>query len=482
MANQPDSFAWNLRRVPETTVIDGESVPHPGRHCAVFVVHGMGDQSWTETSAALRSGFEDALEDIRDWQKKHLGVDRANAGQVPPPFTYEGYWANYADLEATFPDDWRLLNDRERKFFQKLWDRRAFSAGRTYLWILRQQFRLVLDPEVVKQVRPVVRLLYWPLQIIVPAALTLTLIRAPKILTRILADVRLYANPQGMAEEAIVQRIDYRVGTEFLRLIGLGWDFRPLPEAEQASASGARFVFRRVVWVAHSLGTVVSYNVLSDLFRIAAELEQSGDSNQKEGVARFRKSLGRFITMGSPLNKFAALFPKAVRPWPTMGGDKIDRTRLLESGDRPAGPQAGQGNTTSAAADAREWWVNFYHVLDPVSGSLYDPLVCGPVPPVNIHTNWRSSALLPGVAHTSYWSATRVTRFILARTYGRTYLQDQSIRRQSFLKQTWFAVVGYCVWAFLMFGGVVALFWFRAEIRQGLWSALKTAGTFLIGG
>ena len=203
-------------------------------------------------------------------------------------------------------------------------------------------------------------------------------------------------------------------------------------------------------------------------------MERSGDDAQKQGVCKFRNSLCRFVTMGSPLNKFAALFANALRPWHTH-----DRPTLLVGGDKTTGCPA--GNPDEKESDPREWWINFYHVLDPVSGALYYPLICGATMPVNIHTNWRSSALLPGLAHSSYWNATRVTRFILARTYGRAYLPDQGIERQSFEQQTWFAIVGYLVWAVLMFGGVVSLFIFRFEILHALWNALKFITRFLIG-
>src|SRR6266850_5047586 len=132
-AYEPDSYGWNLRRVPTMALINGQPEPNPARHCAVFVVHGMGEQLWTETSASLRSGFEDALEIIRQWQADHLEAGKATAGQVPPPFTYEGYWANYTDLEKTFSEDWQRFNEREQKFFQHLWDTRTYSVMRTYV-------------------------------------------------------------------------------------------------------------------------------------------------------------------------------------------------------------------------------------------------------------------------------------------------------------------------------------------------------------
>ncbi len=70
-AYEHDYYPWHLRRVPESITVDGHSIDHPGRTSAIFVVHGIGDQAWTDTSALLRSGMEDALAAIRKWQHKH---------------------------------------------------------------------------------------------------------------------------------------------------------------------------------------------------------------------------------------------------------------------------------------------------------------------------------------------------------------------------------------------------------------------------
>jgi hypothetical protein len=45
-AYELNSFPWNLLRVPKSVNINGRVVPYPGRNCAVFVVHGMGEQQW----------------------------------------------------------------------------------------------------------------------------------------------------------------------------------------------------------------------------------------------------------------------------------------------------------------------------------------------------------------------------------------------------------------------------------------------------
>ncbi len=431
-----DRFWWNLHRVPPTLELDGKTVPHPGRTCAIFVVHGIGEQKWTQTAATLRSGFEDALDAVDRWQARK-GVGGTRAQEIPPPHVHEGFWANYALLQETFPEDWKRFSDDEARFFGELWKIRVVSPLRTYAWLLRQQVRL-LDPRVFLK-NPLAWLLYIPLQLVSFFLLTAALIRHPRLLTAYLRDARLYLDPRGNIERAIVQRIDWQIGQAFLHMVGLDWQFRPLPPAERMKVSGEEVAFDRVVWVAHSLGTVISYNVLSDLFHKADEVAASGDEEQRQGVARFRACLRRFISLGSPLDKVAFLFKDSLRPWPQK-----DRSELLTGGDA----------TARGSEELREWWINFYHVLDPVSGALSAQLICGKRPPGNLHM---ASGVIPGWAHVAYWTDLRTLRFILGRTYGKEYLHDRQVRPWPAWRLTILAFVGYLVWAGLLCGGAYVI-------------------------
>jgi hypothetical protein len=190
--------------------------------------------------------------------------------------------------------------------------------------------------------------------------------------------------------------------------------------------------------------------VLSDLFARASDLESSGDDLQKEGVQRFRSSLRRFVTMGSPLDKIAFLFgADALRPW--TEADRLcfwDHSRFE---DVKARIQSGKNNI--------DWWVNFYHVLDPISGALSNKDVCAGRPPRNFHTSfWR----LPGLAHISYWGDTLPLRYILGRIFRRKFLRDKPFRPQKAILLTLYAIVGYFVWAGVIVGAVyliVKYFW-----------------------
>jgi hypothetical protein len=411
------SYPWHINLVPEFIEVDDKNYPHPARDSAIFLVHGIGQQNQMQTAAHLRSGFEDALSKIIRWQVKN-GVKRISDDlYLPPPFIREGYWADYQDIEVTFKEDWDNFGNEDRDYFKNIWKIRILSLFRTYSWFLLQQIRL-LHPRVIKDVKIWAWLTYWPLQITSLFGLTLALVRFPKIVSGFLADVRLYLRPRGITERTIVERIDFRVRKKFMQMIGLDWDFRPLRnDNELIHASGTPLKFKHIIWVAHSLGTVISYNVLSDLFHDALELEKKSekkgeiDEEQLKGISIFKGSLFRFITLGSPLDKVAYLFAKsALRPWPD-----VPRQNLLENGEGEI---------------KKEWWVNFYHVFDPVSGSLESPLICGNEPPINEHIGLFGLKYLPGLAHLAYWKDLDTLRFILGRTYGRNVLQDKIPKRK----------------------------------------------------
>jgi hypothetical protein len=460
--------------VPETWTVEECDERHPARRCAIFAVHGIGRQERTVTGSGLRSGFEDALEEILDWQKRSLPSGRApaSAETLPAPFVLEGYWADYPDLEATFPADWARFHELEREFFRRLWQRHTSSTWRTARWLVAHQLRL-LDPRVIPEMGWSAWLLYIPLQVVAASAIGLALFRRPHVVSQVIADVRLYCSPRGAIERAIAQRIDFRLGETFLRLIGLDWDFRPLPDDRRLIACGAAIQFDRVTWVAHSLGTVISYNVLSDLFHRADELEREGDAEQRRGVARFRASLARFVTLGSPLDKIAFLFGETtLRPWP-----RGDRAAWLEGGEPRPGRDRRAGDRASdepPPAEDREWWVNFYHVLDPVSEPLDSELLCGGRPPLNLHLR---SGLLPGLAHLAYWRDQRCLRFIMARTYGTRYLRDQDYHPWPRGLKMLVAGLSYLLWTVVLLGGFAAAVWvvwtWGPELLRTLLGAIK---------
>jgi len=403
-----DLYQWHLGRIPPK---NSTGASNPAYTNGIFVVHGMGKQSWAETAAQLRDGFENVLEEIL--AKNH--GNPISAEEIPPPFILEGFWADFDNLKKSFPHDWENLEKGKRKFFSEVWKSRIYSLFRTIGWLEKQLLRLVFNPQLFKAKRIHAWIIYVFLQIIVPVLTVILAVFFPKIITQVIGDLRMYFSPKGIVERAIVQRIDRRVGSAYLKMIGLDWDFIPLSSDAKLKRNGKPFEFEQVIWIAHSLGSVVSYNVLSDLFFRSGQLLKSKNAVQRKGAKKFRDSIRRFVTFGSPLDKIAVLFGTTVlRPW--------------QSGV-PELPE--------------KWWMNFYHVLDPVSGPLSHPLL-GPAPaPVNHHIAFPA---LPGLAHVVYWKDKSMLRYLLSRLYGKAILNVPSLTPRSERAIKIFAVAGYFIW------------------------------------
>ena len=173
---------------------------------------------------------------------------------------------------------------------------------------------------------------------------------------------------------------------------------------------------------------------MSDLLHRAAEIERTELSpqlpeesrnriaTQQEGVRKFRGALRQFITMGSPLEKAAFLFGTSLRDWPA----------------HQRGPDYEPFQ-----------WVNFHHLLDPVSGKLKNERLCGQSRPHNLHLR---SGLIPGVAHVRYWKDKWVLRYVLSRTYGKEVLYDQDYAQLPLVVRGLIGFGAYVVWAALLGG------------------------------
>ncbi len=488
-----EDYGWHYGKIPEKLKVEGKEIEHPGRKCAIFLVHGIGTQTRTETAAQLRSGFEDAFAKISNWQKKNNIKGVPNTRNLPPPYIKEAYWANYANVEETFPDDVKKFSDNEKKFFIKLWTKRLSSAFRTYFWFLGQQLRL-LNPSVICKVGFFAWLTYFPFQLISFVILTISLIRHPKIISDYLTDVRLYLKPRGIVERTIVKNIDYNVGKTFLQLIGLDWDFRTLHGKHRKYVLDQPIEFKRIIWVAHSLGTVISYNVLSDLFHRAQKIEIGNFSKeQKDNIRVFKRSLKRFVTLGSPIDKVAFLFYKSsLRRWPRMLREEmlfrneiIDAYFDIETMKKKAIKEAAEKKIEKEQSFKKdediclndydknlgeEWWYNFYHVFDPVSGALNsdllfkrrkpkskkdsnakdedDPFIYQP--PVNLHIKILKCPLW---AHVLYWTDSRSLGYILASAYG-SFVNTKPCKPYSSLTLTILAIISKLA-VFGIAGGII---------------------------
>jgi pimeloyl-ACP methyl ester carboxylesterase len=351
---------------------------------AIYVVHGMGSQSSQGTSAAFRTQLDAVLAELK-------------AEGLPLPYIHEGYWANYDDLAAFLPKQWERLSADERDFYAEMWQGRAHALAPTVGWFLGKAFSL-FGNKIKAGLKT--RLLYVGTAIVFPFVLLLLALRYRTLVTEVLADVRLYCAPKSSVERAMVAAIDEKVETEFLRLIGLNRELQTLPEADHVQLGGRAMTFDRVIWVAHSLGTVVSYNAVS-------RLGQRARASGPQGQPVFQK-LTRFITIGSPLDKIAHFEPSAL------------------AGSIPNEFWADATVSATQAQPPRNWWVNFFNHLDPVSGSL-DGAYLGQSLPTNVHVSWGWNLnSIPGAAHIAYWKDHAVLRYVLSRLHGQQVVKAKT--------------------------------------------------------
>lgn len=423
-----EEFPWRFEQMPAT--VGSPPAPNAMRDAAIFVVHGIGDQAPVETAIQFRHGIEDAIDDLireaADAQSRT--ALRGGAGVLYVPYVAEGYWGDYHHFEASFAGVASALAPGERRFFAQLWAERSGWPSAAAWWFFKQTGRLLLPRPERKMPVPAGSVLEnatakrraslrrglerglisaGVMVISLPSLLALYLWpRGRRVLATVLGDVRFYLEPRGVAERAAVQHIDRRVGEQFLRLLGLDWEFRDLPHKDLLRIGGRPHRFQYVTWLAHSLGTVISYNVVSDLlwrmeafeqeFAAAAAASRALTPEQQQrqrNVGRVRAGLHRFFTIGSPLGKVGHLYPDALRPWPARQAQML----LLDRNGQP-----------------RHWWVNFFHVWDPVSGVAENNPECAAAQ--SVHK--RSLLGVPGFAHVRYWRDAETVKYVVTRAYG----------------------------------------------------------------
>lgn len=391
-ADQPDVI-WRMEQLDPSS---------PVRQSAVFVVHGMGAHQSGATAVSLRYGFEDAVTELR--RVPSVSAD------IQGTYILEGYWGDFPEVARSFSGAWESFSEGEKNFFARLWKSRSVSAVRAAAWFGRQALRL--PRQVLHFKSDVPGQVGWPyrlsrclmyLLVVLLTWLSLALLlltrRGRSVLANVLGDVRMYLQPRGAVEKAIVQNIDRHVTQRFLRLLGLDWDFQPLSWNDKLRVGGRPREFERVTWVAHSLGTVVSYNALSALFErcrtFREQADREGDAGLRAAVERVEKGLHRFITIGSPLQKIAVLFRASLQPWPRAFVEAFLRRKF---------PPPEQKN----------WWVNFYDILDPVSGVLRQTDFF-----FAAKTEHTPSRLpIPGWAHIHYWRTLFIAKYILSETHS----------------------------------------------------------------
>ena len=366
-------YQWRYGRIPGEIKKDGVSMKSPFLETGVFIVHGIGDQEDADSAVSMRLGVEDALQKI---ELKNWSDEGRDQWILPAPYLYDGYWAKYTDLE-TFADDLQddlaVLTERQAHFFRRAWAKRASGWWRSYRWMIKQGWKLVLSSEEWQETLfygflTILLVLFLPLTGLIPAA--------RNFLRDYISDARLYLEPKGDFELEMVQLIDRRVGRAFLRMLGLDWDFRTLDKYKGLVVNGQPKTFDRVVWVAHSLGTVISYNVIGDILNKCQSIRD--DFNGKKltkkqnellkNIGVVEEGIARFITFGSPLDKVLLLYQRAA---PSVAASNGTHRVLRRWPDGFLSRANGKLNEAAGTGDRNlAWWINFFYISDPISGRL----------------------------------------------------------------------------------------------------------------
>lgn len=439
---QPDRvYQWYFQAIPEKISVNGNDRNNPFRAHAIYVVHGMGEQHFTDTAASLRIALEDAVPyvDPENWQP-----GAPNYWVVPQPFVYDGYWGNYPNIDEVAAELWHKFSDREREFFGRVWRGRAVNFDATWKWFAKNSFSLIGKA-------PWLAKLYYAFlfpQLLAGIAAMRFNSATRGFVTGYLNDVRLYVEPQGDMEHAIAQRIEFTVGKEFLRLLGTDYNFQDLKKTEWVTIGGTPHRFDRITWLAHSLGTVVSYKVIGDLLRRCLEERLKHAPNPPPpNVERVEGSLQVFVTMGSPLDKFRFLYGDQglLRDWPSEyhpGGDHS----LWSRPNRP-----------------ENFWHNFYYTADPVSGHLNSFTCQHDNNTVNLVRNFHTRGPKPlGWAHVVYWNDRRLLTLLMNLAFGPTYVKPwpAAEKPRSKMVQSIQRIVAFSAYLFLIPLAFVALIWF----------------------
>jgi hypothetical protein len=184
---------------------------------------------------------------------------------------------------------------------------------------------------------------------------------------------------------------------------------------------------------------------MSDLFERADYFAVNGDAEQQEGVNKFWNSLQRFITIGSPLDKIEVLFGREVlRPWPE---------RMFKSDKKTINEKDNMLRTFLP-----NWWINYFHFLDPVSGALSQEDICPQnQKPNNFHLN--KFFYMPGLAHIKYWKDKTVLTYLLSRFFGKERIEFPRKESMSATLLTWFAIAGYFTWLCIILIPIALVLW-----------------------
>lgn len=425
-------YKWRWKQIPA-----GDEL----RNRSIFVVHGIGEQVDNETAVRLRNTVEEVVDDVH----------RMNGEVTPTPFICDAYWGDYAHFKKLAKKEFKELKGRQRKFFVALWKSRTQGPLKSWWWMARVGTRLIFTRDVMMYIA------------LIPSAVlgSLVLLARPgfrRLFDAYVSDARVYLDPSGPMEKDFARRIDRYVAEQFLRQLGTNWDLDDLDEGKWRLVSGEPHRFTEIVWVAHSLGTVISYNAISEILHRCKWARENG-TGSREVVQRVEWGLHGFVTLGSPLDKIIHLYQdrEKVRRLVKQGSHDRDaaareNTTVLKPWPEEYLPEgewslwrhkdrnAGQFLPLDPE-DRRPFWTNYHDVADPISGALER---FGKAAVVNRHP---TGIHLPMKAHLDYMTNRKLVRELVNDTYdGEVVADAQPFPTSGALAIRARAAVGIFIW------------------------------------
>ena len=348
------------------------------REIGILVVHGIGEQKRIETltsvvSSAYRSlkalGVSNLLRNLKlDDQSQPVTLAFSYKGTLYSLRFYEAYWADldqpYNFLRWIKLICWGITIWGKKYFDPPPAGMRTINVGKfkrlkTRLWlaVLSIVFLvLLLTLRIVNQASVIVFKKSLPLG---------------QTLYNFLGDVQLFVNEEIRFDtlETLDRKSRYAIRTRLWNVIARA-NIDPIQE---------------IYILAHSLGTVVTFNALMETQDVIPSyiddedlrttLQQKGfiDAQGKANREKFLSKISAVFTLGSPLDKFAAIWPRVIPV-------NLDDPRKAKN------PIP---------------WFNVHDILDVVGANLdHFENVPGLKPPENIP--WRDQPIF-ATAHTSYW-------------------------------------------------------------------------------
>lgn len=158
--------------------------------------------------------------------------------------------------------------------------------------------------------------------------------------------------------------------------------------------------YENIVYVAHSLGSVIAYDALNSLINTEAAKLSRGDSNP--AVERTRA----LITLGCPLNKTAYLFRLQFKVSTSRLDQEGELREMMVGAVQPLITDYKAYRFNPAPPPRRPEWINLWSRRDIISGDLnyYDNPDVPETDPRHIQNKIDPEARIPLAAHNQYWT------------------------------------------------------------------------------